>query len=86
MIFVVKIASIRLLIKQNRFNTSFPISIRPYPISNPRSDIKTKYKKIFLRRLPLSRFLAKTLRVNKIAMKTFTKNLSFGIDFKLKVP
>ena len=29
--------------------------------------------KIFLRQLPLSRFLAKTLRVNKIAMRTFSK-------------
>ena len=39
--------------------------------------------KILLRRLSLGRFLAKTLRVNKIAMKSFLKNLSFGVDFKL---
>ena len=31
----------------------------------------------------LRRFLTKTLRVNKMAMKTFSKNLSFGVDFKL---
>ena len=30
-----------------------------------------------------SRFLAKTLKVNKIVMKSFEKNLSFGVDFKL---
>ena len=39
----------------------------------PGQSSKMKYKKIFLRRLPLSRFLAKTLRVNKIAMKKFLK-------------
>ena len=33
------------------------------------SDIKKNMKKIFLRRLPLSGFLAKPLRVNKIAKK-----------------
>ena len=38
-----------------------------------------------LRRFTLSRFLAKTLRVNKIAMKSFSTNLSFGVDFKRKV-
>ena len=32
-----------------------------------------KYEKIFLRRLPLSRFLIKTLRVIKIAMQSFSK-------------
>ena len=42
-------------------------------------------KKIFLRFLPLSRFLAKTLRVNKPAMKKFLENLSFGVDIKLYV-
>ena len=31
----------------------------------------------------VSRFLTKTLRVNKIAMKSFSKNLLFGVDFKL---
>ena len=33
-----------------------------------------------------ARFLAKTLRVNKPAMKKFPKNLSFGVDVKLQVP
>ena len=28
----------------------------------------------------------KTLRVNKIAMKSFPTDLSFGVDFKLKIP
>ena len=32
---------------------------------------------------PLRRFLAKTLRVIKIVMKKFLKNLLFGVDFKL---
>ena len=45
-----------------------------------------KIQKVFLRRFPLSRFLAKTLRLKKIAMKSFSNNLSFGNDFKLKVP
>ena len=48
------------------------------------NEIKTKKeKKIFLRRFPLSRFLSKTLKVNKPAMKKFLKNLSFGVDVKL---
>ena len=40
-----------------------------------RSDIsnKKKHEKIFLRRLSLSRFLSKTLRVNKITMKKSLK-------------
>ena len=43
-----------------------------------------KKRKIFLRRFPLSRFLAKSLRLkNKPAMKKFLKNLSFGVDIKL---
>ena len=39
-----------------------------------RSDIKTKIWKYFFLffRFPLSRFLAKTLRVNRITMKTFS--------------
>ena len=45
---------------------------------------QNEIRKVVLRRFPLSRFLAKTLRVNKIAMKSFSeKNLSFGVDFKL---
>ena len=44
---------------------------------------KNKIQKLFLRRFPLSRFLAKTLRENKIEMISFSKNLSFGVDFKL---
>ena len=44
---------------------------------------QNKIQKVFFPRFPLSRFLAKTLRVNKIAMKNFSKNLSFGVDFKL---
>ena len=54
--------------------------------SSPRPDIKTKYEKYFFGDfLPLSRFLAKTLKVNKISMKNFS-NLSFGVDFELQVP
>ena len=57
------------------------------PGTIPRSDIATKYeKKIFLRRIPHNRFLAKPLRVIKHVMKEFLKNLSFGVDVKLYVP
>ena len=38
---------------------------------------------VFHGRLPLRRFLAKTVKVNKIAMKKLLKKLSFGVDFKL---
>ena len=54
--------------------------------SYPRSVIKNEIRKIFLRRVPLSRFLAKTLRVNKPAMKNFFKILLFGGNIKLQVP
>ena len=37
---------------------------------------QNEIRKIFLRRFPLSRLLAKTLRVNKIAMKSFSKKKS----------
>ena len=48
--------------------------------------LKTKYKKkLLLRRFPLSRYLAKTRRVNKPAMNKFLKNLSFRFDVKLQV-
>ena len=40
-----------------------------------RSNIFNNTKKIYLRRLPLSRFLAKTLKVNKIAMKSVSKQI-----------
>ena len=45
-------------------------------VQTPGQTPKRKYDKIFLRRLPFSRFLAKTLRVNKIAMKSFSKNFN----------
>ena len=32
------------------------------------------------------RYPANTLRVNKIAMKGFSKHLAFGVNFKLQVP
>ena len=47
---------------------------------------QNKTRKVFLRQFPLSKFLIITLRVNIIAMKSFLKIVSFGIDFKLKVP
>ena len=37
---------------------------------------QNKIQKVFFRRFPLSRLMARTLRVNKIAMKSFSKNLS----------
>ena len=52
------------------------------PGFEPEVRHQNKIRKVFLRRFPLSRFLAETLRVNKIAMKSFS-NLSFGVDFKL---
>ena len=62
------------------FNGVYPLSaIRTYPMS----AIKTKYKKIFRRRFPLSRFLAKTLSVKKNCEEKFLQNLSFAVDFKL---
>ena len=49
-----------------------------------RSVIKNEVWKIFHRRLPLNRFLAKTRRLNKPTMKKFLqKNLSFEADVKL---
>ena len=47
------------------------------------SATKRNMKKIFLRRLSLGKFLAKLLRVNKIAMKSFLTSFSFGNDLKL---
>ena len=44
---------------------------------------QNEIRKVFLRQFSLSKFLAKSQRVNKIAMKSFSKNLSFGVDFKL---
>ena len=48
----------------------------------PQARHQNKIQKVFL----LSRFLAKILKVNKIAVKSFLKNLSFGVDFKLQIP
>ena len=42
------------------------------------------YSIIFLRWLPLSRVLVKTLTVNKPVMKNFLKNLSFGVDLNCR--
>ena len=54
------------------------------PGFEPQIRHQNKIQKVFFFwRFPLSRFLAKTLGVNKIAMKSFTKHLSFGVDFKL---
>ena len=49
----------------------------------PRSVIKYEIWKIFLRPIRLRRFLRRTLRVNKPALKKFLKNLAFGVDVKL---
>ena len=59
---------------------------REETVQTPKSDISnvTKYEKIFIRRLTFSRFLAKTLRVIKTAMESFSKKLSDS-DFKLQV-
>ena len=41
-----------------------------------------KKRNVLFKRFPLSGFLAKSLGLNKIAMKSFPKNLLFGVDFK----
>ena len=41
--------------------------------SSSRQAVQTKMQKIFFRWFPLSRFLAKTLRIIKTAMKSFSK-------------
>ena len=46
----------------------------------PGQTSKRNMKKLFLRRFPLNRLLAKTLTVNKPAMKKFLKNLSYKIN------
>ena len=46
---------------------------RKAKIRTPGQTSKQKKKKVFLRRLPLSRFLPKILRVNKITMKSFSE-------------
>ena len=64
------------------YGCQLPVEEKPGFESQARHQ--NKIRKVFLRRYPLSRFLVKTLRVNKIAMKSFLKkNLSFGVDFKL---
>ena len=42
-----------------------------------------EFQKLFHRLLPLSRFVAKTLRINNVAIKSFSKNLSLGVVIKL---
>ena len=46
--------------------------------SSPRPDIKMKYEKYFF-----SDFLSADFWQIQIAMKSFSKNLSFEVDFKL---
>ena len=53
------------------------------PGFEPKARHQNKIQKLFLRRFSLSRFLAKTLRVNKSCHEMFLKKLSFGMDFKL---
>ena len=54
-------------------------------IRNPGQVSKRNMKKIFIRRFPLTRFLAKTLKVNKSAKKKFLKNLQFRVVVKLQI-
>ena len=49
----------------------------------PGQSSEMKYEKYFFGDFLSSRFLAKTLRVNKPAMKKFVKNLLFGVDIQL---
>ena len=50
------------------------------PGFKPQVRHQNKIQSVFCRRFSPGRFRAKTLRVNKIAMKTFSKNLSFGVE------
>ena len=69
------------------YSLTFACSVLPFIYCRVSTLIpgqkSTKIRKVFLRRFPLSRFLAEILRVTEIAMKSFSKNLSFGADFKL---
>ena len=69
---------------ENNFGTDMqvPKKVNKKKRRNKASHRNTK-QKVFVGRFPLDRFLAKPLRVNKITMKSFLKNLSFGVDFKL---
>ena len=53
-------------------------------IELPSPDIKTKYENISSA-ISSQQIFGKNSesKVNKIAMKSFSKNLSFGVDFKL---
>ena len=51
--------------------------------SSPRPDIKTKYEKYFFGDFFSADIWQKLWECNKIAMKSFSKSLSFGVDFKL---
>ena len=53
------------------------------PGFQPQARHQNEIRKVFFRRYPSSRFLKKNLRVNKIFLKKFLKNLSFVVDFKL---
>ena len=62
------------------------LAMKPRFKPQVRNQNRNMKKNIFLRQLTLSRFLTKSRRINEIAMQSFSKkNLSFGIDFKLKV-
>ena len=52
----------------------------------PQARHRKRKQKVLLRQLSLSRLLAKTLSINKIAMKNYSKNLSYEVDFKLQLP
>ena len=55
--------------------------------SSPRPNIKTKYKKYFFSAISFQQISGKnSVKVNKIAMKSFSKNISLGVDYKLQVP
>ena len=45
------------------------------PGLEPQARHQNEIRKVFHRRFPLSRFLAKALRGNKIAMKSFSKKI-----------
>ena len=63
-----------------------PAIVSQYIVKFFSGSLKVSLKKKKNRVPVISRFLAKTLRVNKPAMKNFLKNLSLGVDVKLYVP
>ena len=64
-----------------------PMEIFLYPLTRWKAQIRSQNENIknISSTASLNRFIAKTMRVNKICMEKFLKNLSFAVDFQLQV-